>query len=278
MLTRLSFNRIGPRSGTLNLILWLIASIAIVSALLDPIINYFTQMPGPQDWFCLSWYGIKKWYIWQPLSYLFVLYSGYNGLTFTFFLSLIFYLVALYIIASLAIERIGTTSFLFFFLVQGALSGVITLILLPITGHLAALAGPIAPLFGLLVVWTLFNPESDLFILKAKWLTIILLSAFLITTASLPYTLLTLIGAFLGYLYALFSWELKSPFLKTHKFDKEINKLGIQYRNRFKTTETPPIVLNDTDFINAILSKIAKSGESSLTLLEKKRLDELIKK
>jgi hypothetical protein len=277
MFSYLSPHRIGPKSGTLNLILWLIGSISILSAFLDPLMNQLAQITGPQDWFSLSWYGIKRGYIFQPVSYLFVLYSGYDGIGLTFIASLLFYLSTLYVIGSLAIERIGTTSFLFFFLLQGALSGFLTLLVSPLLNQYGALFGPLAPIVGLLVVWTLFNPESELFLLKAKWLTLIILGALLVTS-TLSYALLTIFSAFLGYLYTLFAWNLTSPFEKTHKIDHFINHLGISYRKQFKQKEAAPLFLEDEAFIASMLSKIAKSGESSLTLHEKNRLDEIMRK
>src|SRR5689334_18048221 len=108
----------GPDSNipkNLGFLIGSIAIISILSALADGFFVYFTSMSGPQPLLSLSWNGLSHWYIWQPLSYLFVLTSGNAGLSLGFFIQLVFNLYILWVMGSTLIERIGEGPFFRFF-------------------------------------------------------------------------------------------------------------------------------------------------------------------
>lgn len=58
--------------------------IAVFSASVQSIFDYFSVFPGPQNLLSLSWWGLKNGYVWQPLSFLFV-QDSYGGLSIFFY-------------------------------------------------------------------------------------------------------------------------------------------------------------------------------------------------
>src|SRR5580704_11118903 len=85
--------------------------VTIISALIDTPISHLFGIPGPQDLFSLSWYGINHYFFWQPISYMFVQYNGGQGITLFFLLILIFNMYMLWILGSIIYDHIGPKSF-----------------------------------------------------------------------------------------------------------------------------------------------------------------------
>jgi len=288
----------GASPRALNVLIIVTACVNIFSALTDRLFNWLFSAPGPQDWFSLSWWGMTHSYIWQPISYLFVQHSGFQGITFFYLIALFFNLYILWILGSIVCEKIGTGPFLRFYFVTGAIAGLLTLSVMPLVGSYISLAGPTASLLGLLVIWTLFNPETELllfflFPVKVKWLTTAIVGITALITLSqldLIHFVFYLSGAACGYFYVLLAWNLDGPFPFTHPFDHLINKIGIRFRrltSRFRKKKgTDKVVdiktgrpLDDDDhFVDEMLKKISRYGEASLSWSEKRRLDEISKK
>lgn len=291
---------------TLIYLLSCIAVISLCSALLDGIFVYYLEMHGPQYLLSLSWSGLRDGYLWQPLSYLFVLSSGNAGLSFSFFLELLFDLYIIWIMGTTLISRLGSAPFFRFYFFSGIATGLLTLLCMPLIHQYSELAGPSAPVYAIITVWTMLHPESELLLfflvpVKAKWLFSGLLAIFLLTNLShftFIFAIFQLLSVLIAYLYATSVFGLKSPFSITDSIDQFFIDRGEQWRSfRFfkKTTDqpyTPPVdkepkiydfhsgspILDDDAFMDNALEKILKFGENSLTWSERARMKKISEK
>ena len=275
--------------------------IAILSAGMQSIFEQFNLFPGPENYLSLSWWGLNKGYIWQPLSYLFIQQSQ-GGLSFYFFLILLFNLYLLWIIGSSVLQMVGKGPFLRLYFIGGIAVGLLTLFSMEITGQFEMLEGMTPALLILLTVWSMAFPETEIHLfflipIKIKWIVASLLGATLLITLShweLSQLFLYLFSILIGYGYAVMIQGWYSPFPFTLKFDLWLSRLASKIRQiapfRKKKTEelkTPKVNIvditsgkpleNDDAFVDAMLAKISKKGEDSLTWSEKRRLQEISK-
>ena len=143
----------------------------------------------------------------------------------------------------------------------------------------------------------MLHPESELlffFILpiKAKWLLAGVLGAlFLVNVSSLNLAALLLCfgGVITAYLYGVMAWDLNSPYTFTAKLDGSLSKLSEKIRGAsFKKVSNPlgkiidfhtgKTIDTDEQFVDAMLDKISKTGEQSLTSSERRRLNNISEK
>lgn len=272
-------------------LLYLISSIAIISiasTLFNGLFTYFLGTTGPEDWLGLSWYGIQHFFLWQPISYLFTHNSYSAGISISYLISLFFNLYILWVLGSAIIERIGLKPFFKLFFVSGVVSGLVALLMMKLTSQAAVLSGPGSAILALLSFWTLLYSEADLrfffiFQFKAKWLTAGIFIAILLSSLSqLDFVSLGLYltGMICGYLYGIIIYDLKGPFPFLNSFEEFIVGLFA------KKSETSGKIIDiktgksidDDLFVDAMLAKISKNGEDSLTYSERKRLDEISKR
>lgn len=291
--------RFGPGQTpyVIKMLIIITCCVSIFAALTDGMFSQFFSMSGPQDWLSLSWYGMNHYYFWQPLTYMFVQYSGFQGITFFYLFALALNMYILWILGSIVIERVGNAPFLRLYFLSGIVAGLAALLVMPMAGY-TILAGITPPMLALLVVWTMLHPEAEILLFflipaKVKWLTTGILGAIgLMTLSQLDFVhfVFYLTGAFFGYLYSLLAWNLQGPFPFTHPFDHQIAKVGIFVRQRFnkwkkkkskgdeKIVKFPESELNDDQFVDAMLAKISRQGENSLSWSEKRRMDEISRK
>lgn len=266
---------------------------SLISALFDPLFTRTLQVPGLQYWLSLSWDGLHHYAFWQPLSYLFVASMGWEGIDLGFLISLAFTLYFIWALGSDLVEMVGSSSFLRFYLSSGLIGGLSALAMMSITGNYQTIAGPQTTLLALLTVWTLRYPERDiliflLFKIPAKWLaTGIIGGLSLIYLSRLNLVGLTtcLAPVLFAYTYAVAAWGLHGPSPWTHAIDQWIDRMtrrakrtwGVPANNAAKILDisTGEPVLSDDLFVDAMLAKIARNGENSLTYSERKRLDEI---
>jgi membrane associated rhomboid family serine protease len=288
--------RIGPELTPpfiKNLILTTcIFSLAV--SLSDVLLYQLFGISGLEEWLSLSWKGFSNYLVWQPFTYIFVQYTAGFGITLSFLITLLFQMYLLWIIGSQVVERVGKTPFLRLYFISAVLSGIGALLLMKLTGKYTILSGPASPIFAMLIVWTMINPEAELLLfflipIKAKWLVVGLLSAvFLISLSS--FNLVTFgfyfFGCLTGYLYALIAWGFRSPLPGFNRLEAVI----LAGTNKFKTTflalpktSSPKIFnisisekkLEDDKFVDTMLEKISKGGEQSLTWKERQRMKEI---
>ncbi len=277
------------------------AGISIFCAFVQNLFAYFGTR-GPQEWLSLSWQGLSQWHIWQPITYLFVQTGGEYGISFGFLIALIFNMYILWIMGSSTLEKVGDAAFLRFYFICGAITGILTLLLMPLIGQYATLAGTAPVILSILMVWTMLHPESDLLLffiipVKAKrLLPAILVLLLLINISQLNFLELTfnLIGLVMGYLYATIIWGLESPYAFTRFTDKWLVAFGEKISNlNTKFTPGRPLpdkkaeiidfhtgrsVQDDDVFMDTVLEKISKHGEKSLTWSERNRMKKISEK
>jgi membrane associated rhomboid family serine protease len=277
-----------------------IASIGCV--LFDSLFGLVFEGLNLENLFSLSLEAYHHYYLWQILTYMFVQNSGGWGLSFGFVLFLAFNMYILWSIGSGLVEQVGAKSFLRFYFTVGVLAGISTLIALIYMPENRFLSGPSPSILDLLIVWCMLYPETEflfffLFPLKAKWLAGLILALVIVIPLShqdYVNVVFNLAGIFWGYCYAVFAWEFHSPLAVTNYLDLFLHKCGRAFQLKnfrawqftkkmdnttkiydFKTGEP---VLSDDDFVDAMLAKISRQGEQSLTYPERKRLNEISQK
>lgn len=298
------FNRGGLTQAPIAIRNLIIATcaVAIICALLNPLFLTFFRSNGPQYLLSLSQEGLSSWYIWQPLSYFFVLPEGASGLSISFFFDLLLAMYILWTLGSSLALKVGTQSFLRFYFICGAAIGLITLLELSSLGLYSVLSGPIAIILALLTAWTMFHPESDLMlfflvVVKSKWLLVGSLALFLLIDLSnlnAAAFLFHLNGFLIGYLYATLVWGVTTPFAWTHPVDHLLASLGNKARRlAFRTQDsslkaenqtkvfdihTGKAVVSDDRFMDEMLEKISRQGEHSLSWSERRRMRKISEK
>jgi len=277
---------------------------AILSATVQELFDLFNLFPGPQHLLSLSWWGLNQWYLWEPFTFLFIQDSTNGGLTLSFFLLLFFNMYILWVIGTNVIQALSTAAFLRLYFIGGIGAAAITLLTMPLTGQYEMIAGATPALLTIVTVWAMAFPETEVLIfflipMKAKWIVsgvsgILLLNA--LTHWNLSYFVLYLSAIAIGYGYAAIAWGWGSPFPATRSFDDWLTKKGFVIRQRrprwpqrskgpsndksdkiIDITFAQPIQ-DDDAFVDAMLTKISKYGESALTLSEKRRLQKISEK
>jgi membrane associated rhomboid family serine protease len=263
-----------------------------LSDFVEPFFYSIFGISGPQDWLGLSWRSFSQGSIWQPLTYFFVFHQGYQGITFNLLIALVFQMYLIWIIGTMVLNLVGPKPFVYFYLIIGVLSGLAAAIVGPNT----YLLGPGPIILALMTVWMMTSPDSEILLLlmfpiKVKWLTVgTLAGIFLVYLSQLDFVYMTfyLSGALFGYLYAATAWGMESPFAWTAKIEKRLHVLGNKWRLKKKQTEDSSKIINfktgepditdDDRFVDVMLTKISKYGESSLSWSERRRLESISKK
>ncbi len=297
MTTTLSSFRLGPEftpASVRKLIIYTLC-LSLGSAFFNPFFTQLFGIPGPQEWLSLSWWGMDRYLLWQPLTYLFV-HPFRGGIGFSYFIGLIFNMYILWVMGSDICQRVNEKSFTRFYLICGVLSGLAALLLMPVIGQFAVLAGPTSSIIAILIIWAFLNPEQELLLLflfpvKAKWLSLGIVGVALLVSMSnfqLVYFFLYLFGAIFGYLYGLIAWGVHSPFSFLYKTELAIIRASQKVRSRLprKKGSAKSKVINiktgepddDDAFIDAMLEKISRYGENSLSYSERKRMKKISEK
>lgn len=242
-------------------------------------------IPQLYNWLALSWAGIEKFYLWQLITYI-LLEKG--PLSFGFFVTLAFNMYILWMFGSSLIERSHTRLFFFLYLGAALLGGCSALII----PH-SILASSTNAVYAILVSWMMLNPGSQLLLFftlpfKAHWLILGLIAMtflFDLSNANWAEAISLAVACLYSYLFALVIWREPGPFPFLRRFEKRI----FQFLERQKKHETyrhskiydiksGAPVLDDDPFMDAMLDRISRHGEESLTPEEKKRMQEISKK
>lgn len=283
-------NQWGPNETPkviLHLIIWTCV-ISILSGLTNSLFVQILKMNGPQEILGLSWYGLRQYYLWQPVTYIFIKEVTAYGISVNFLISLAFDMYILWVIGTMIQERIGTNRFLGVYLLSGVVAGIIAILMMLAVGKYMLITGPAAALLAIFTLWTMFYPENILMLfflipVKTMWLLVAVLAIITLTTLSSG-DFVSLIfywsGALFGYLYGLLYLGLKSPFKYTHEFDTYVINKMEKFRSRKESGGGTKVVdfsesIDDDAFMDAMLTKIAKYGESSLTARERQRMKQI---
>lgn len=240
----------------------------------------FPQVAG---WLALSRAGIENLYFWQLISYAFL--EG-GGLSFGFLLQLGFNMYILWMFGSSLIERSHPARFLLLYLGSAFIGGVS---ILPF--HHAFLAGSTIPIYAILTAWMMLNPGAQLQLFfaipfKAHFLIVGLIAFTLfldLSSGNWPFAIALIAGVFYAYLFALITWRQQGPFSILRPFERRVlrflEKKGTLYQpSKIYDIQSGAPVLDDEQFMDAMLARVSKYGEESLTPLEKRRMQEISKK
>jgi membrane associated rhomboid family serine protease len=272
----------------------------LVSALSQPLFTSVLELPGLQEWLSLSWWGVHHYLLWQPISYLFIQpLEGGGGIGIYFLLSLLFNMYLLWMMGSSVQQTVGTSPFLRLYLLSGVAAALGALFAMNASMQYPVIAGPLPAILAVLTVWTMLNPSLELLLffvlpVKAKWLWLGIVGSILLVNLSngnWVYLALYLTPILFGYFYALLAWGFQGPFEWSHGFDYTFAKMGAAVRKgglkarkmgqkvgektRIFDIKTGESILDDDLFIDAMLAKISRNGEGSLTYRERHRMKDI---
>lgn len=253
----------------------IIACTAIFAKLTEPLFTQIFAISPLQTWLGLSWFGIEHFLIWQPFTYVFLMNGG-EGVNFSFLLSLAIDMYLLWILGTDIYNAVGEKSFLQFYFLSALFAALSALAMMYLVHQFPLIATPTPPLLALFTAWTLRNKEARLLLffaipMTAKWLfAVVVATIFLVNLSQLNWVFLALYmgSVIFGYLYAVLVFEFEG-FWKLSKNSKGGKIFDI------KTGEK---VQSDDEFIDAMLAKISRKGEGSLTRAERKRMEEISEK
>lgn len=235
-------------------------------------------IPQLRFYLALSWVGIDHLYLWQLITYVFV---EPNPLSLNLLIQLGFNMYILWMFGSSLIER--SRNRLFFLLYFGA-ALVGGLSALPYYPHLG-LAGSATAVYAVLVAWMMINEGAQLLLFftlpfKAHWLVVGLLgfSLFVEITANQWAAASSLVASSLyGYFFALITWRQLGPFALFHSFERKLirfleRKKGSSPQPKIYDIKSGNPVLDDEQFMDAMLDQISRQGEGSLTPDQRNRM------
>ncbi len=261
---------------TIKILVLIIGLTTLVGGLIHPV-----QME-----LSLSWQGITHWHAWELVTYPFV---EMGRLSISWLLQLALNLYLTWVCGSLLMERFGVIRFLSLYF--GATLFAAMASLAPLAWTHSTLAGASAPLFALLISWIMLNEGARLFLfsafpIRADRLIIALIAFTLfVEVSNLNWVSVTGLAAsaLFGYFFTLLVWRKKSPFAFLHPFEKRFLQV---FEKRTRPQGGPKIydihsgapVLDDDQFMDAMLEKISRQGPNSLTADEKKRMENISSK
>ena len=288
---------INPLSPLKYLILITIG-LSLFCNLFDSLFPYL-NIPRPQVFLSLSLWGIKHCFFWQFLTHFFISPIS-QGVNISFILYIVFNMYFLWMVGSSVISQRGPKHFLALYLGGGILGGLVSAVILLSTYALTPIAGINPALYALLTAWMILFPEMQILLfftipVKIKWLILGILGVNLAMDLShgdllhfLPY----LSSVLFGYFYAILGWRLHSPFSQLHSFENLLirlrDKITIssfsypsyqpQSRGKIYDFKTGNLLLTEEEFMDACLSKIAKHGKNSLSLIERWKMKKISKR
>jgi membrane associated rhomboid family serine protease len=269
---------VGPHH-TPKSVKWLIALIiccSILSPILTFILRHYFDFTGPGAWLSLSWTGLRKGWLWEPFTYFFIQATG-EGISISFLISLFFQMLLLWFTGSEIVYRYGNKAFLLFYLGGGLFCGLIATAALFLFSSGSTIVGSGPPINSLLMLWTMLNPELQLFFflfirIKAKWLILVYLCFILLVNLSygmfIPF-LAELCGIIWGFLVGKVFWKLPNPYPLNLNFQTDKKK------QNGKIIDISAFQESDEAFMDRMLDKVAKKGEGSLTKRERERMQKI---
>ncbi len=240
--------------------------------------GFFPQL---YQWLALSWSGIEQFYFWQLITYIFL---EQGPLSLSFFIQLAFNMYLLWMFGSQLLERTRPRLFLSLYLGSAILAG-LAILAFP----RATLAGGTNAIYALLVAWMILNPGAQLLLFfaipfKAYWLIAALIGFSLfvdISASDWIHATALAVSCVYSYLFTLIVWRQQSPFPVLAPFERKIlrllerkNKEPYQHTKIFDIKSGEP-VLDDDQFMDAMLDRISRHGAESLTAGEKKRMKQI---
>lgn len=250
-----------------------------------------TFIPPLQAFLALSANTLPQLHLWQLITYLWTDPFA-QGFSFPFCIHVAFNLYLLWIFGTSLMERSKTLFFSLYFGggLVAALAVCASLALFHLPYHLG---GSSTALYSLLIGWVILFPEAELLLffaipLKARWLILGLFAInFMIDLSTQDWIhLITYSSSLLfGYLFLVFAWKEHSPFSGLQGFERSVHKFRERVEVLWKRKTAKPAKIydfhsgqplsSDDAFMDTMLAKISRQGESSLTAEEKKRMQQI---
>lgn len=278
-----------PREIKFTIALTLI--LTFFSLLSNALFTQVLKIPGPQLFLSLSTWGVHKFFIWQFLSYLFV-QPIEGGISLPLLLRIFFDLYLLWILGSSIVQIKGKKHFYALYFGGGAFIGLITYLSLLALGSSTPFAGAALSINILMIAWAFLFPETRIFLfmmipIKAKWLAFgfIGINLFL-SFANGEFFSFFVTGSalFYGYFYSVLVWEMLSPFPRMHAFEKKLiylkrKQLSTEkHEGKVYDFRTGRVIVQDDEFMDRCLEKIARYGKQSLSWRERWKMRRISKK
>lgn len=269
---------------SLFLTLW--DSLISIPFVLQPLSTYFS----------LSLTGFRSLYLWQFITYPFAYSTQGSSIHILYLFSLFFILYFIWILGTGVYNHAGKKQFVRIYFISAILSGAVAVFFMWLRNIDMKLSGPIAPLLTLFTCWTFLYPDMETLLLfvipvRIKWVFAGLMGVLALLTLgqldliSLMYYITAVI---IGYGCSTVVWGISSPFPFTQKMDQYFIALGekirtvrgtsLQANSKILDISTGNSVADDDEFVDEMLQKISKKGQSSLSWAERKRLDQIAKK
>ncbi|MBX7066111.1 MAG: rhomboid family intramembrane serine protease [Parachlamydiales bacterium] len=241
--------------------------------------------PSLAPWFALTWAGMEHFFLWQLFTYILI---ERGPISVNFFLNLAFNMYILWVFGIQLIERSHARLFLILYF-GAALFGGLAALAVP---H-PFLAGPTNAVYAILIAWMLLNQRSQLllffsFRMNAQWLILGLIAATLLIDLANSYwagAASLIASCIYAYFFTLIVWRQPGPFSFLRRFEKRIFQL-LERKKKHETYIHSKIfdiksgepIIDDDQFMDAMLDRIARHGEESLTPTERKRMKEISKR
>lgn len=286
------YEHLGPSDTPLVIkrLILITALSALFCSLAEVFVHTVFALPGPQTFLSLNTPYLFQGFLFQLVTYPLTYGALGEGVTFFYMITLAIHLYVMWMMGSNIVERMGTRAFVKLYLYSTLLAGIGGAAFAFFNHTHAVLTGCTPQVLAILVAWTALNGEGRLFLMfplsiKAKWLTLIVLLFVLIPPLSsldFPLFAFNAFGAMTGWLFALTSWHLKSPWRLIKSAEDQLLTLLARAKLYFRKKSGSKIIdiqsfreESDEEFMDDMLEKISKFGEASLTIRERKRMQRI---
>ena len=242
----------------------------------------------------LSRLGIDQFFYWQWATY-FLIQPSVQGISFSLFLQLGLSLYLIWIFGTSLMERLGQTKFFALFLGSALAAGLAAWGALEAGRSSHLFLGPSAPLYACLFAWTLLNENASILLffavpIKARSALYVLLGgAFFIYISQSDWPSVAALFAAIAYayLFILITCRIRSPFPFLHPFERALmrcqnkefpwgkKKNPTYHASKIYDIRSGEPILNDEQFMDAMLTRISLYGEDSLSSENRKRMTEI---
>lgn len=266
----------GPRrmSGSSSVVTALIGVTVAIYVLQIILNNRTTGSSVIQDWMQLTAVDVfRRGQVWRLLGYAFV-HSPRD------LLHVIMNMLLLFSMGRMLQEQIGRREFLWFYLAAAVFAGIVSVAAYSILGRFIPIVGASGAVLAVVTVLALTHPRQQLLFMGAipiefRWVLAIFIGLDVLMMASGMGERLAIAngchlgGALFGYLYVQWNMGL------TRWWDVFAKRVSVKRKSRGKLKLFAPATqpeVNLTEQVDAILEKISREGEASLTDRERKIL------
>ena len=280
--------KVGPKS-TPKLIKIILTSSAIINILIAIIPQKY-----PAFLLGLSLEGMKTGFFWQVLTNLLIIENP--SVTFGFILHLLFNLSIIWVLGSSIIELKGIKHFIYIVSIASVFSSFLALGLMFIFSPSYIFLGGSILIYSMATAWLILHGDAKIVLFsslpfKGTWLILGLMAINLFSLLSKGAYICFFVYIFssvVSYFLSLLLWKVHSPFKCLKKMELSIihfahKTSGKTMHKMFKGSKiydfkTGEPIVDDDEFMNAMLTRISLYGEEVITKGERKRMDKISKK